>query len=220
MAGRDRNGGRIDYHGGLALPPSISCKVSSESAGYVSMAAVARVDLPVEALAAKILGVCGKDAGRVAAILARGSLVSGDSRYRWQSIKVGPEDMRALLDRFPDHDPDRKFDPALCARMIFRNARGDVEIDREAGRRKRLFRRKNFWDEALGLLSPLFPRCEEYSYSEAVDVFVADLTPDSRNAIRTLSPLLAFTRLEAEIGRLDAHAVALHAKRPERLPAN
>ena len=197
----------------MALPSTILCKVSSESAGYVSMTAVARVDVALEALIAKILGVCGKDTGRIAGVLSRGSLVSGDSRYRWRAIQASQEDLAALLDRFPDHEPERAFDRRRCTRMTFRGGRGEVEISREAGAQRRLFRRKNFWDEALALITGLAPRCEQYSYSEEADVFVAELTPDARSAVRALSVLLRFTLLEVRIGTLDAHVVMLYVKR-------
>lgn len=197
----------------MALPPTIPCKVSSEAAGYVSMTAVARVNVPLEDLIAKILGVCGKDLGRIAGVLARGSLVSADSRYRWQAIRASQEDLAALVDRFPDHDPERAFDGRRCTHMTFRSGRGDLEISREAGIQRRLFRRMNFWDEALLVVSGLAPRCDQYSYSEEADVFVATLTPDARSAIRALSGLLRFTLLGARIRALDAHGVILNVQR-------
>lgn len=177
------------------------------------MAAVARVDLPLEDLMAKILGVCGKDIGRVAGVLARGSLVSGDARYRWQSIQAAPNELSTLMGRFPDHDPERVFEGHLCARMTFRGGRAEVEISREAGIQRRLFRRKNFWDEVLTVISSLGPRCEQYSYSDKADVFVATLTPEARGAIRALSGLLRFTLLESRIRTLDANVVVLCVRR-------
>ena len=177
------------------------------------MTAVARVNVPLEDLIAKILGVCGKDLGRIAGVLARGSLVSADSRYRWQAIRASQEDLAALVDRFPDHDPERAFDGRRCTHMTFRSGRGDLEISREAGIQRRLFRRMNFWDEALLVVSGLAPRCDQYSYSEEADVFVATLTPDARSAIRALSGLLRFTLLGARIRALDAHGVILNVQR-------
>ena len=166
-----------------------------------------------EDLMAKILGVCGKDIGRIAGVLARGSLVSGDSRYRWQAIQAAPNELAALMNRFPDHDPERAFEGRLCARMTFRGGRAEVKISREAGIQKRLFRRKNFWDEALTVITSLSLRCEQYSYSDEADVFVAALSPETRAAIRALSGLLRFTLLESRIRTLDASVVVLLVKR-------
>ncbi len=202
-----------DYHGGLALPQTIPCKVSSESAGYVTMSAVARSDLPVEELASKILGVCGKNQVRVASILARGSLVSGDTRYRWAPIAVSSGDLAALLERFPDHDPQRVFDAASCMRMAFRGQRGEFEITRDAGRQKRLFRRKVFWDEALDLIQPLAPRCERYSYSDKADVFTVDLPLAALECLRGLGALLRFSSLETQLRALRSARIALYLRR-------
>lgn len=202
-----------DYHGGLALPSTIACKVSSEAAGYVTTSAVARLDLPVEELASRILGACGKNQDRVARILARGSLVSGDSRYRWIPFEVPPEELAALLDRFPDHDPQRVFQRESCVLMAFRGQRGAIEITRESGRQKRLFRRKTFWNEALDLIQPLSPRCERYSYSDKADVFTVQLTVTALERLRRLGALLRFSALDAQIRSLRSGQVVLYARR-------
>lgn len=187
--------------------------MSSESAGYVTTSAVARLDLPVEELASKILGACGKNQDRVARILARGSLVSGDARYRWMPLEVPPEDLTALLARFPDHDPRRAFQRESCVRMAFRGQRGPIEITREVGRQKRLFRRKAFWDEALDLIQPLSPRCERYSYSDKADVFTVQLNATALERLRRLGALLRFSSLDAQIRSLRSGQVMLYARR-------
>lgn len=177
------------------------------------MSAVARRDLPLEELASKILGVCGKNHDRVASILARGSLVSGDARYRWVPIEVASADLAALLDRFPDHDPHRVFNGANCVRMAFRGSRGEFEIGRDAGQEKRLFRRKSFWNEALDLIEALAPRCERYSYSDRADVFAVQLTPAALECLRGLGALLRFSSLEAQLRSLSSDRVALYVHR-------
>lgn len=177
------------------------------------MSGVARVDLPLEELAAKILGACGKDPVRVAGVLARGSLVSGDSRFRWLPLEVVPDDVEALLARFPDHDPARPFDRARCVRMEFRSARATLELKREVGLRKRPLRRKAFWDEALAVIARLGPRCQAYSYSERADVFAASLTQEARSEMRALSPLLRYALLESKFRALEARTVMLFLAR-------
>lgn len=198
-----------DYHGSLALPETISCKVSSESAGYVTMVAVARVNLPLEELASKVLGVCGKDPARIARILLRGSLVSGDSRFRWDPFSLTPDELRKLLARFPDHDPEREFDLQRCDRMLLRGTRGEFEIGREVGQQRRFLRRENFWDPALALLALQSPRCERYSYSERADVFAAELKGQTLERFRGLGRLLRFSSLEAQVRALPASQATL-----------
>ena len=201
----------------MALPAIIPCKVSSESAGYVTVSAVTRVDVPLDQLAAKILGICGKDPARISSILFRGALVQGDARYRWQSLQASDDELAALLDRFPDHNPDQDFDGSRCARMEFQGGRGEFEITREVGQQRRLFRRKAFWEEALALIQTLSPRCERYSYSDEADVFVADLTAEARESFRRLGPLLRFTSLEAQLRSLPAGRVSLFVRRSATL---
>ena len=202
-----------NYDDGLTLSPTIACKVSSESVGYLTMSAVRRVDLPLKELMSKILGVCGKDPDRVESILARGSLVSGDVRYRWVPIAASREDLLALLARFPDHDPDRVFDPSQCVRMVLRGDRGEFEITREAGRQKRLFRRKAFWDEALAVIAPLGPRTERYSYSDGADLFSVQLSAPDLRRMRQLGSLLRFNLLETQVRSLQAPHVTLYVRR-------
>lgn len=177
------------------------------------MTAVARVEVPLEELTARILGVCGKNPVRVAEILRRGTLVSGDSRFRWQPLRPMEEELAALLGRFPDHDPDLAFDASLCYRMTFRGPRGDFEITREAGLERRIFRRRAFWDDALALIGTLDPRCQRHSYSEGADVFAAELTPGARAALRELGQLLRYTALQAQLRGLPPGPVLLHATR-------
>ncbi len=177
------------------------------------MTPVARVDVPVVELASKILGVSGKDPARVSGILARGSLVSGDARYRWSSIQASTDELAALLECFPDHDPNRVLDPSRCVLMVFRGVRGAVQITAEVGRQRRLFRRRSFWDEALALLVQLAPTCERYSYPDGADVFAAQLTPDARDRLRQLGSLLRFTSLETHLQSLRGDQVELYAVR-------
>ena len=197
----------------MALPTTIACKVSSESAGYVTTSAVARRDLPLEELVSKILGVCGKNHDRVARVLERGSLVSGDARFRWIPLEVDRNDLAALLDRFPDHDPLRVFERANCLRMAFRGHRGEFEISRETGRQKRFFRRKVFWDEALDVIEPLAPSCERYSYSDGADVFTVRLSMADLEKLRRLGALLRFSALAAQLRSLGSGHIVLYTQR-------
>ena len=177
------------------------------------MAKVESVVLTVEELAGKIIGVCGKNGARLATILSRGSLVSGETRYRWAPFQVSPKEVDGILDQFPDHDPELAFDGARCFRMVFRDGLGEFEITREAGSQKRVFRRKGFWDDALAVLGRLDLQCERYSYSEEADVFVAELPHETRLRLAQLAPRLRFTMLEARLRSLGSDCVSLYARR-------
>ena len=202
-----------DYHGSLALPETIPCKVSSETAGYVTMAAVKQVNLSVEDLAAKVLGVCGKDPERIARILLRGSLVSGDWRFRWDPFSLTSDELGELLVRFPDHDPAREFDPQRCGWMLLRGTRGEFKIGREVGQQRRFLRRESFWDPALALLARQSPTCERYSYSDHADVFAAELKGQALEQFRDLGRLLRYSSLEAQVRALPASQAILFATR-------
>ena len=177
------------------------------------MAKVASVQLTVEELAGKIIGVCGKNGPRLATILARGSLVSGETRYRWPPVEASPEEIAGLLEQFPDYDPNLAFDGARCVRMVFRDYRGEFEITREAGSQRRMFRRNSFWDGALAALGLLDLRCERYSYSEQADVFVAELPLEVRRTLAQLAQRLRYTALEARLNSLGSDHVSLYTRR-------
>ena len=197
----------------MALPDVIPCKVSDEAAGYLSTAPVNRVDLTAAELVGKILGVCGKNPQRIARILARGSLVSGDLRFRWSGVETAAEEIAEFLQGFPEDDPSRTFDPQQCLRIVFRGPRGRVELTRDAGRRTRVLRRRNFWDEALPLLARLQPRYQRYSYSDDCDIFTADLSREAAAGLRACARLLPYTTLEKQIENLDASSVSFHQPR-------
>lgn len=177
------------------------------------MARVASVTLTVEELAGKIVGVCGKNGPRLATILSRGSLVSGETRFRWLPVETSPAEIAGLLEQFPDYDPQLAFDGARCVRMVFRDNRGEFEITRDAGSQKRVFRRKSFWDDALAALGQLDLRCERYSYAEEADVFVAELPLKARRTLAKLAPRLRYTALEARLNALRSDRVSLYTRR-------
>ncbi len=197
----------------VALPSIIPCKVSDESAGYVNMVAVNRVDLPAETLVGKILAVTGKDVARIAKILARGSLVSDDSRFRWVGLEATGGEIADFLNTFPDDDPSQAFDPLKCLRIEFQSPRGMIEITREVGRERRALKRKNFWDEAIPLLATASARYDRYSYSDACDVFVADLSRETIDALRDRANLIRFSSIEAQIHNMSSHKVVFYQAR-------
>ncbi len=174
------------------------------------MTPVNRVDLPAAELIGKILGVSGKNPDRIARILARGSLVSGDLRFRWAGMEAAAEEISELLKGLPGNDPSRTFNPKQCLRIVFHGPRGRFEMTREDCRQTRVLRRRNFWDEALPLLTRLSPRYERYSYSDGCDVFVADLSREAIEGLQDRANLIRYTVLEGQIKNLDATNISFY----------
>lgn len=177
------------------------------------MAAVERLEVSLISLGARILAVCGKDVGRVADILAGGRLVSGGSLFRWVPIHASAMEVAALLEKYPDDEPDRVLDLSRCTKILLWGTRGPVEITAEIGQQRRLFRRHSFWDQALKLLAGLAPRYERYSYSDEADVFVAVLTPDARERLRAIASLLRYSSLERSVNEFQGNRVTIFASR-------
>ncbi len=177
------------------------------------MSPVRRQRLELRDLVSRILGVSGKNPARISTVLARGSLVSSNIRYRWSPIKASATELATLLDGFPDHDPQRSFDARLCRWMTVGGPHGDLEITREAGQRKRLFHKKSFWEEALRLVSPLSPRCVRYSYTDQVDVFSVRVPRNAVRQLRILGKLLRYSSLRAQIQALQTTEITLYVSR-------
>src|SRR5580704_12205981 len=102
----------------MALPPTVRVKLSSEAVEVISLTPVVVQELPVRELIEHMLGVTGKDHGRIREILLRGSLVSGASRFRWTGWEADEEGIAEVLATFPDPDPSRAFAPDRCIRAI------------------------------------------------------------------------------------------------------
>src|SRR4051812_23188660 len=131
------------------------------------MSEVSVRNLPVRDLVEQMLGLTGKDTPRIQEILKRGSFVAGESRLRWQTIDAEPSDLAPLLATFPDPEPQRPFDPARCFHVLMFAGRERFDLSRKAGDRRRLFRRRSFWDELMRIAGS--PPYEEYSYKLRCD---------------------------------------------------
>src|ERR1044071_1039171 len=107
----------------MALPERIRVKLSSEAAEGISITPVVAREMPLRELVEYLLGVTGKDEGRVRELLLRGTLVSGASRFRWAGWEADPESLRELLATFPDPDPARPFEAFRCMRANLRGGR-------------------------------------------------------------------------------------------------
>src|SRR5450631_3942922 len=117
----------------MPLPDRVRVKLSSEVAESISITPVVVQDIPIHELIEHMLGITGKDPGRLHELLLRGTLVSGASRFRWVGWDTALEDIEAQLATFPDREPQRPFAPDLCFRADLRGPGRRIEIPREIG---------------------------------------------------------------------------------------
>jgi hypothetical protein len=183
-------------------------KISSEEAGSIALTPVVVRDMPERELVGIMLGVTGKDAGRIRELLRRGTFVSGASRFRWEGVEL---DVDALLKTFPDADPSLPFDGARCVRATLRGRSSQIELPCEAGRKKRLFQSGNFWDLLLATLPA--PQYLRYSYKEHDDVYRATATATAAGALRAGAKLLTYSVIADQVEGLVLETVDFYIPR-------
>jgi hypothetical protein len=182
----------------MGLPQTVRVKLSSEVAEAISITPVVVQEIPVRELIEHMLGVTGKDEPRIRGLLARGTLVSGASRFRWTGWEADPDGVREVLATFPDPDPERRFAPERCLRAILRGGRQAIEIPREASRRG-LFRRANFWDLVMEVAAISPQTYGGYSYRDRADRFVCALGVAETERLRSASSTVRYSTLRDQI---------------------
>lgn len=202
----------------MSVPQTISVKISSEAAGYVSLTPVARREMPLADVVELVLAVTGKAPSRIRDILRRGSFVSGASRYRWGPIEMPGEAVAAMLARFPDSDPAREFQAEKCFLIVLRGGRSSVEIRREFASEKRFLRRRSFWDVLVALIDPRVSgaRAAEYrhySYAEKADLYTIALSSDTGAAIHENAKLLKYSTVIEQLRYADLKVAEAYAAR-------
>ena len=195
----------------MSLPPTVRVKISSEHVESIGLSPVVSRDLPLEELVGYMLAVTGKDAARLREILTRGSLVSGASRFRWSGFDAAETQIAAFLDRFPESDASLPFDASRCFQMVVHVSSKQLPIDRAAGEKRRLFRRRSFWGEVMALIDR--PQYAEFSYRENADLY--RWRPDAPAIVRLqeAAKLLAFSSYEAQIRTGAVSTVDLYVTR-------
>ena len=176
------------------MPSVIRVRISSENAEGIGLSPVVAQDMAMFELVGQILALAGKDAPRVCEILSRGSLVAGASRFRWASMECDTEQMIEYLKEFPDPDPTRAFDASKCHLVTFQGGGKPLAIERAAGEKRRLFRRRSFWDELMEIVRPEYT---DYSYRERADVFRWNV--DSKERLVEAAKLLAWSSYETQL---------------------
>ena len=160
-----------------------------------------------------MLGITGKDTPRLRELLLRGALVIGASRFRWTGWDADREDIEAQLAAFPDRDPERRFSPEHCIRAALRGPGRRIEIAREVGLRKPLFRRASFWDTLMGVAASSEVRYVDYSYRDRADYYTAAISLAALEKLRDSANLVKYTTLQQQIRHTNLETVDLFVAR-------
>jgi hypothetical protein len=183
----------------MALPATVRVRLSTEAAEAISITPVLVQELPVRELVERMLGVTGKDQGRIRELLLRGTLVSGASRFRWQGWEPDLDSLREMLATFPNPEPDRPFAAERCLRAILRGGRQPVEIARDAVARKPLFQRESFWDLLMQVISSGRAAYAGYSYRDRADRYLREFTHAEIAHLRGSCGSVKYTTLRDQI---------------------
>ena len=165
----------------------VRVKISSEAAGTIALTPVVVQEMPFDELLARIAAISGKDPRRIRDLLDSGTVVNGNSRLRWERLDFTHEEFAAALARLPDPDPARPFSRDACVQVVLRGGTGSITVTKEAGSKRRLFRRTSFWDTLLDEITD--PEYVNYSYSDRADVYRCAATSaiDAASRIREMS---------------------------------
>jgi hypothetical protein len=187
------------------VPPVVEVKISSEQAGSIAITPVVAQQMSAGELIGTTLAAVGKDRARIVEVLRRGTVVVGATRFRWQRIDASEEELDPLLATFPDPSPSRRFDPERCREMRLQGPGATIVVTREAGSKKRWFRRASLWEELMRLVGE--PVYETYSYREQSDLYVTHLNGETAARVRGASSLASFSSLEQQIARASVQRI-------------
>lgn len=197
----------------MPLPETISVRYTDEEAGYVTVRPVVRQTFRLEELLDMILSVAGKDVARVRQLLHSGTVVYHFFRYSWTGFDVDVAELSAALAQFPDPDPARPFSPAQCTLAILESGgvspRHLMELDREAGSKRRIFRKQSFWEALLEIAAGENIQYHGYSYGRRADIYRLDLDGEIAGQITVALKRLAPRGLHIVLGTLPAAASIL-----------
>jgi hypothetical protein len=181
----------------VSVPQVIRVRISSERAEAISMMPVVVQEMPAEDLLGHIIGLTGKNPARMSEILARGFVVSGASRLRWDGFEVLSSELDSLLALFPDPDPSRPFVPGACVQAVLHGGGNHVTVLRDVASKRRFFRGRSFWDVLIGIAGAA--TYFDYSYREKADVYRRELRFDDRSKLQDAASLLPFPTLATQV---------------------
>jgi hypothetical protein len=197
----------------MAMPQTVRVKLSSEAAEAISITPVVVQEIPIRELVEHMLGVTGKDEPRIRGLLARGTLVSGASRFRWTGWDADEESIRDLLATFPDPDPNRRFAAERCQRAILRGGRHAVDVPREAPGRRGFFHRASFWDLLMEVAAGATLSYAGYSYRDRADRFHSPLGRGETERLRSASGIVRYSTLRDQLAAAAFSELELYVAR-------
>jgi hypothetical protein len=197
----------------MDLPETVRVKLSSEAAGSISITPVVVRDMATRELVELMLGITGKDAGRVRELMMRGTLVSGASRFRWSGWDPGLPALQELLATFPDSDPRLPFSVERCVRAVFHGGRAIVDVPRDAGQRHRFLRRNSLWDRLMALVAAMPVEYVDYSYRDRADRYRLAISAELSQALRASASMAAYTTLASQLQECQFETLELFVER-------
>ncbi len=200
----------------MTLPERVRVKLSSEEAGGISFTPVVVQEMSLRELLELIVAQTGKNFSRVTRLLEGGTLISGASRLRWEPFETDEQAVRSLLSTLPDADAARRFQAEHCVRAVLYGAGGQsLDLPREVAAKRRLLRRRSFWEAMLDLVAEAEVQYIDYSYREKADRFRLELSGGQQAAIRQAARLLVYSGLEERLRCMELSAVELFVVRRE-----
>lgn len=189
----------------MPLPGTIRVKISSEAAGAIAFTPVVASEMAFRELLELAASAAGADAARIHHLLTHGSLVSGASRFRWERLECTVEEVSEALRALPQPEPERPCAYERCVRVVLRGPFARIEIEKQAGAARRLFRRSSFWDVLMGGLGA--PQYSGYSYKERADHYTLELDRESRARMLSAAGLLRYPALARQIRAAEIHRI-------------
>lgn len=197
----------------MPLPETIPVRYTDEEAGYVTVRPVVKQTFRLEELLDMILSVAGKDLTRVRQLLHSGTIVYHFFRYSWTGFDADEAELAVALAQFPDPDPARPFPPDRCTLAILESGgvgpRHLMELNREAGSKRRMFHKQSFWDALLEIAGNEKIQYHAYSYGRRADIYRLDLDGEIVGQMTGALKRLAPRGLHIVLGTLPAAASML-----------
>ena len=194
----------------MPLPETIPVRYTEEEAGYVTVRPLVKQTFRLDELLDMILSVAGKDVTRVQQLLHSGTVVYHFFRYSWPGIDVPEAELSAALAKFPDADPSRPFSPGKCTHAIFdaagANPRHLLDLDMQAGSKRRMFHGESFWDALMKVAAEDKPAYEAYSYGRRADLYRLFLDGENSSRIEAAAEKLATGKLRSALRVLEGTA--------------
>ena len=190
----------------MPAPDVIPVRRTEEDAGYISIRPVVRQNFGLNDLLGLVLGVTGKHPDRVRQILRAGSVSFHAYRYSWDGFQLEDQELIVLLARFPDPDPSRRFRAEACTAALLEAGsppRPLLDLERAALARKRLLRKRSFWDALLAAAASGPLAYDGYSYQWRADLYRLALGDERAAALAGEAKSLAPRELRGNLRAFD-----------------